>query len=182
MQSEHILRQMGSDRANLRNDRPLRGSELTHLGTSDAAWSGHTVRAFQVLAGGVGPSHAFVPITELGGTVDVMCMSGRGGDLIHADRYGAVDFAPAFATDLPAAIATVGRRGSPLLAAARAGLRPRRAPPAPRARRRMPADRPLSGAGRPRVAPPPKRRAAGRPLPCRPAAMRVLREPGDAPR
>ena len=75
---------------------------------------------FQIVAGGVGPSHAFVHVTELGGTVDVMGMRVREGDVIHADRHGAVAFAPAIARELPAAIDLVARREAPILRAARA--------------------------------------------------------------
>ena len=46
--------------------------------------------AFPVLAGGVGPSHGFVHVREIGTPVTVFGMDVREGDLIHADRHGAV--------------------------------------------------------------------------------------------
>src|ERR1051326_1014156 len=45
---------------------------------------------FQMLAGSIGPSHAFVHVVEFGGTVDVHGMATKSGDLVHADRHGAV--------------------------------------------------------------------------------------------
>ena len=45
---------------------------------------------FPVLAGSVGPSHGFVHVLKIGGQVDVMNMKVRQGDLIHADRHGAL--------------------------------------------------------------------------------------------
>jgi len=45
---------------------------------------------FQMLAGKVIPSHAFVHIVDFGRPVDVAGMRVRDGDLIHADMHGAV--------------------------------------------------------------------------------------------
>ena len=45
---------------------------------------------FQMLAGSVAPSHAFVHVVDFGGEVTVHGMAVRSGDLIHADRHGAV--------------------------------------------------------------------------------------------
>jgi regulator of RNase E activity RraA len=45
---------------------------------------------FPVLAGSVGPSHGFVHIREIGTPVTVFGMTVSDGDLIHADRHGAV--------------------------------------------------------------------------------------------
>ena len=45
---------------------------------------------FPVLAGSVGPSHGFVHVLKIGGQVNVMNMKVRQGDLIHADRHGAL--------------------------------------------------------------------------------------------
>lgn len=46
---------------------------------------------FPVLAGAVGPSHGFVHVREIGTPVEVFGMGVREGDLIHADRHGAVN-------------------------------------------------------------------------------------------
>jgi regulator of RNase E activity RraA len=45
---------------------------------------------FQMLAGRVIPSHAFVHVVDFGRPVDVAGMRVRDGDLIHADQHGAV--------------------------------------------------------------------------------------------
>ena len=42
------------------------------------------------------------------------------GDLVHADRHGAVVIDPAFLPDLPRAIDVVARKEAPILTAARA--------------------------------------------------------------
>ena len=45
---------------------------------------------FQMLAGSLSPSHAFVHVVDFGGNVNIHGMAVRSGDLIHADRHGAV--------------------------------------------------------------------------------------------
>jgi hypothetical protein len=45
---------------------------------------------FQVLAGSITPSHAWVHLVDIGGAVNVGGMMVSDGDLIHADRHGAV--------------------------------------------------------------------------------------------
>ena len=45
---------------------------------------------FQMLAGSIGPSHAYVHVVEFGVAVTVHGMAVKSGDLIHADRHGAV--------------------------------------------------------------------------------------------
>jgi regulator of RNase E activity RraA len=45
---------------------------------------------FQMLAGSIGPSHAYVHVVEFGGEVNVHGMAVKSGELIHADRHGAV--------------------------------------------------------------------------------------------
>jgi regulator of RNase E activity RraA len=49
---------------------------------------------FLVVAGSVGPSHGFVHVKEVGTTVTVFGMQVANGDLIHADRHGAVVIPP----------------------------------------------------------------------------------------
>ncbi|MCY4005618.1 MAG: RraA family protein [Rhodobacteraceae bacterium] len=53
---------------------------------------------FPLLAGSIGVSHGFVHIVETHTTVDVMGLRVRHGDLIHADRHGALVIP---ASDLP---------------------------------------------------------------------------------
>src|SRR6202167_5209602 len=45
---------------------------------------------FQMLAGSISPSHAYVHVEEFGIPVGVHGMAVKSGDLIHADRHGAV--------------------------------------------------------------------------------------------
>ena len=45
---------------------------------------------FQVLAGKIGPAHAYVRIEETGIPVDIFGMEVQHNDLLHADRHGAV--------------------------------------------------------------------------------------------
>lgn len=45
---------------------------------------------FPVIAGSVGPSHAFVHVKSFGTPVSVFGLSVEQGDLIHADRHGAL--------------------------------------------------------------------------------------------
>jgi regulator of RNase E activity RraA len=45
---------------------------------------------FQMLAGSIAPSHAFVHVVEFGCPVNIHGMEVVSGDLIHADRHGAV--------------------------------------------------------------------------------------------
>ena len=75
---------------------------------------------FQVLAGWVGPSHAFVHIVEHGGTVNVAGMVVRSGDLIHADRHGAVAIPRGKAGAVIEAARLMVRREAVVLEAARA--------------------------------------------------------------
>jgi len=45
---------------------------------------------FQMLAGSISPSHAYVHVVEFGVPVTIHGMAVKSGDLIHADRHGAV--------------------------------------------------------------------------------------------
>jgi regulator of RNase E activity RraA len=45
---------------------------------------------FQMLAGSISPSHAFVHVVDFGCDVTVHGMAVKSGELIHADRHGAV--------------------------------------------------------------------------------------------
>jgi regulator of RNase E activity RraA len=45
---------------------------------------------FQMLAGSIAPSHAYVHVVDYGVDVNIHGMAVRSGDLIHADRHGAV--------------------------------------------------------------------------------------------
>ncbi|UWR23237.1 RraA family protein [Sulfitobacter sp. S190] len=45
---------------------------------------------FPVVAGSVGPSHGFVHVVDYGTPVDIFGMAVADGDLVHADRHGAL--------------------------------------------------------------------------------------------
>ncbi len=64
----------------------------------------------QILAGAVTPSHAFVRIEAIKETVSIFGMVVAHGDLVHADRHGAVVIPADAAPRLPAAIDVVLRR------------------------------------------------------------------------
>jgi regulator of RNase E activity RraA len=75
---------------------------------------------FQLLAGKVGPSHVWVHVVDTGLEVTVHGMTVRHGDLVHADRHGAVVIPPEALERMPAAIELMSRREAPILAEARA--------------------------------------------------------------
>ena len=74
---------------------------------------------FGALAGSVGPSHAWVHVVEYAVAVTVHGMSVRPGDLIHADRHGAVVVPADVADDIPAAAAKIAAAERVLIDAAR---------------------------------------------------------------
>lgn len=75
---------------------------------------------FQLLAGRVGPSHAWVHVEAIDLEVTVHGMTVRPGDLIHADRHGAVVVPPEAVPLLPDAIDLLTRREAVILKLARA--------------------------------------------------------------
>jgi regulator of RNase E activity RraA len=66
---------------------------------------GDLPQGFPVIAGSVGPSHGFVHVRSVGQPVRVLGLEVRQGDLIHADRHGAVVVPPEVISDLAKAIA-----------------------------------------------------------------------------
>ena len=59
---------------------------------------------FPILAGSIGPSHGFAHVRSIGQPVQVMGLTVRQGDLVHADRHGAVVVLPEVIPYLAAAI------------------------------------------------------------------------------
>jgi regulator of RNase E activity RraA len=59
---------------------------------------------YPVIAGSVGPSHGFVHVREIGTPVNVFEMNVKNGDLIHADRHGALVIPLDALSQLPSAI------------------------------------------------------------------------------
>ena len=74
---------------------------------------------YQVIAGSVGPSHAFVHLTELDTPVNIFGLEIRPGDFIHADQHGAMTVSRKHLDALPHALDLVVRREVPILTAAR---------------------------------------------------------------
>ncbi len=65
---------------------------------------GDLAPGFPVVAGSVGPSHGFVHVTALDVPVTVFGLTVRPGDLVHADRHGAVVIPPEVVGDLAGAL------------------------------------------------------------------------------
>lgn len=59
---------------------------------------------FPVVAGSVGPSHGFVHVVDIGEPVEVFGLKVRDGDLVHADRHGALVIPPEVVDGLASAI------------------------------------------------------------------------------
>ncbi len=72
---------------------------------------------FQLLAGRIGPSHAFVHLEQIDVAVTVAGMTVRPDDLIHADQHGAVVIPGDVARRIPEAAATIARREAVLIGA-----------------------------------------------------------------
>ena len=70
---------------------------------------------FQVLAGKIGPAHAYVRVEETGVPVDIFGMEVNHNDLLHADRHGAVVIPSEFSEKLPEAIELMINRESIIL-------------------------------------------------------------------
>lgn len=66
---------------------------------------GDLAPGFPVVAGSIGPSHGFVHVRDLGSPVTILGLQVAQGDLIHADRHGAVVIPPEVVPGLGAAVA-----------------------------------------------------------------------------
>jgi regulator of RNase E activity RraA len=65
---------------------------------------GDLAPGFPVVAGSVGPSHGFVHVTELDTPVEIFGLTVNPGDLVHADRHGALVIPAEIVTRIGAAI------------------------------------------------------------------------------
>ena len=75
---------------------------------------------FQMLAGSISPSHAYVHVADFGIPVTVHGMAVQSGDLIHADRHGAV-IVPVDKIDaMKTALDDLNKQEARIIAAARA--------------------------------------------------------------
>lgn len=59
---------------------------------------------FPIVAGRIGPSHGFVHVHDIATPVDIFDMTANSGDLIHADRHGAVCVPPDVLPNLDASL------------------------------------------------------------------------------
>ena len=78
-----------------------------------------TAKDFQILAGMVLPSHAWVNVREWDVAVVIHGMEVAPGDLVHADQHGAVVIPHHTAEALPAAVELIARREEVMISAAR---------------------------------------------------------------
>ena len=76
-------------------------------------------KGFQMLAGSIKPSHAFVHVVDLGQSVSVCGMSVRSGDLIHADMHGAVVIPHHAAGQIAKAVTLLTQRESVIISASK---------------------------------------------------------------
>jgi regulator of RNase E activity RraA len=75
---------------------------------------------FQLLAGSLSPSHAYVHVVEFGVPVTIHGMTVKSGDLVHADRHGAV-IVPADKIDaMQTALDGLAKQEARIIAATRA--------------------------------------------------------------
>ncbi|MGB6538655.1 MAG: RraA family protein [Xanthobacteraceae bacterium] len=74
---------------------------------------------FQMLAGSIAPSHAYVHVVEFGIAVNIHGMAAQSGDLIHADRHGAVMVPVASIDAMAAALEGLLKQEQKIIAAAR---------------------------------------------------------------
>jgi len=76
---------------------------------------------FQMLAGSIGPSHAYVHVVDFGVPVAIHGMAAKSGELIHADRHGAV-VVPADKIDaMQAALDGLMKQEARIISAAKSG-------------------------------------------------------------
>ncbi|MHB1219885.1 MAG: RraA family protein [Alphaproteobacteria bacterium] len=75
---------------------------------------------FQLLAGVIAPSHAFIHLVSFDCQVNIHGMVVNSGDLVHADRHGAVVIPHEVATEVPKALDLMQRREAVIINAAKA--------------------------------------------------------------
>jgi regulator of RNase E activity RraA len=80
---------------------------------------GDLAEDFPVLAGSIGPSHGFVHVREIDTPVSVFGLTVAPGDLVHADRHGAIVVPREIIPGLAAAIAKMRRTEALVLEPAR---------------------------------------------------------------
>jgi regulator of RNase E activity RraA len=76
---------------------------------------------FPVLAGGIGPSHGFVHVRRIGEPVEIFGLQVSEGDLLHADRHGALVIPPEVWPHLATALDRLAASEALVLGPLRAG-------------------------------------------------------------
>ncbi len=76
---------------------------------------------FQMLAGSISPSHAYVHVADFGIPVTIHGMAVNSGDLIHADRHGAVIVPPGQIDAMKTALDGLNKQEARIIAAAKSG-------------------------------------------------------------
>jgi regulator of RNase E activity RraA len=76
---------------------------------------------FQMLAAAIVPSHAYVHVVDYGIDVDVAGMTVKSGDLIHADRHGAIVVPVDKIDAMQAALDDLAGKEAKIIAAAKSG-------------------------------------------------------------
>ena len=76
---------------------------------------------FQMLAGSLSPSHAYVHVEEFGVPVTIHGMAVKSGDLIHADRHGAIVVPLNTIDGMKAAAEKLAATEAKIIAAAKSG-------------------------------------------------------------
>ena len=71
---------------------------------------------FPILGAAVGPAHAYAHICEFGTEVTVAGMTVRSGDIVHADRHGAVVVPPETVDEITARASVIKEREAEILA------------------------------------------------------------------
>lgn len=74
---------------------------------------------FQCFAATLSPSHAWVQVVEIGRPVEVLGMAVSDGDIVHADRHGAIIIPLDVLEKIPAAIDLMARKEKVILDAAK---------------------------------------------------------------
>ena len=77
------------------------------------------IEGFQMLAGSVGPSHAYIHVEQYQCDVEIFGMKVRHGDLIHADQHGAVVIPIEVAAKVKAAAETIAANERVIIDASR---------------------------------------------------------------
>jgi len=76
---------------------------------------------FQMLAGSISPSHAYVHVVEFGLPVTIHGMAVKSGDLIHADQHGAIVVPVNTIDGMKAAAEKLAATEAKIIAAAKSG-------------------------------------------------------------